>query len=84
VRQFKNVFNENETGQTQNMTGKGYTIRMDGTAEICIGGIEIKGISPFVNDAPFLPFSVSASSVFPAVIQLLPYSQQIRYSTVHS
>jgi hypothetical protein len=62
VRQFKKVFNENETGQTQNMTGKGYTIRMDGTAEICIGGIEIKGISPFVNDAPFLPFSVSASS----------------------
>ena len=63
------------------MTEKGYRIRMDGTAEICYGGIEIKGISPFVNDAPFLPFSVSASS---DEISFTSEDKAIKYSFIQA
>lgn len=44
------------------MTETRFAIRTNGTAVICTDGIELKGILPFVNDAPILPFSISAES----------------------
>lgn len=47
-----------QTGQTQRMTGTGFKIRRDGTADIYAGSIELKGIFPFADEAPVLPFSL--------------------------
>ena len=42
------------------MTEKGFAIHSDGSAGIYSGGIEITGITPFINETPVLPFFYSA------------------------
>ena len=56
----KKTYIEHKTGQTCKMTEKGFAIHSDGSAGIYSGGIEITGITPFINETPVLPFFYSA------------------------
>ncbi len=53
---------ELKTGQTHEMNEMKFRILDNGTAEIEVRGIGLNSISPYINEAPALPFSISVEN----------------------